>query len=238
MKGVISVPVIAVACFLAACGTQPGGGTTSGHGSPSPSPTGVLSVGTVGFGGDEPAPGAHYSGNATAGVVLTNESRTLAAKGIELQWIIYNSSGQVIDTDSSNIAVVRSSQSFAIVTQLSSLNTTDIESVKVQSHVQYWSVDTKPNDVITGQNVNIIPGSSTGSWKVSGELKNGYTSDLESVPTYIYCMDGSGKFVAGGYTLATLLPASGTGAVSVSVYTRAAPASCEINAVPATIPLG
>lgn len=243
MKRLSPLILIATIVLLAACGGQTGvsSGSSNGQGSagtPAPSPTGgVLSVGTVGFGGDEPEPSPSlYLGNASAGVVLTNESRTLVAEQVKLQWTVYNSSGQVLDTTTTDLAVIRAGQALPVVAGFVRVKTTDIASAKVHSLVHFWRHDTNPKGVITGHNVTITPDSSSGAWKVTGEVNNGYSSTLERVRTYIYCVDGSGKFVAGTHSYVALLPANGTGSVTDTVYTTTAPASCQINGAPETIP--
>lgn len=252
MSKKIAVLVALAAGFLvAACGAvnqQPvSSGTSAQHGtkaSPTATPApgkNVVTVGSPVFGGAAPDPSVYFSGDVTSAVTLTNESKADAAESITMQWTAYNAAGAVIDTEPMNIGVLQPGQALTVTTDLSNAHLADVARVAVIALPNMWVKSTQPSGTITGQNISIAKEPyGTDGYNVAAELTSGWSQNLEGVPAWASCTDGSGKFVGAGRTMVNLIPASGSGVGSASfvVVASTTPANCTVDAQPALVPQG
>lgn len=216
------MPLVAL---LAGCGSEGSSisqGTSQSSSTAKTSPAAAsqrkLEVVKVGFGTNE-------SGTSGA-VVIKNDSTKDAAEQVTAQFTAYDAAGKVLGTGQGNLALVRSSETAAVSTNIQVPGGAVVDHITAQVAAGGWDTDPHPTAVITARNVSFVPDQYFP--KVNGELVSHYVSDLKEVIATAVCYDAGGKIVGGGDTFVSLLPGNGTTGASIDPNVSGTPASCDI----------
>jgi hypothetical protein len=149
-------------------------------------------------------------------VILKNQSARSSVESVNVQIAFYDASGVVLDTETQYVSFLQPGEVTAVGGDAYGV-TGAASDMRVQVRATNWSKWDKAVTTLAVSNLAISYQQYLGP-KVTGEISNPFTKDLEDIEAIAVYYDSAGNILAGDFTFIDFVPAGGTAAFDITHF--------------------